>query len=131
MTNPPERLKILLNSSTPIVILETVEELRVIRMVRFVCAELHLPVFEWSIADGLSRSGSHAQVTVTAEEPEEHGQPAIGNTREPAQVLGHLETMSIDAAVVLKDFHRHMDDPVVIRRLRDVAQQFSANRRTV
>ena len=131
MTNPPERLKILLNSSTPIVILETVEELRVIRIVRFVCAELHLPVFEWSIADGLSRCGDHAPVTVTAEEPVEHGQPAIGNTREPAQVLGHLETMSIDAAVVLKDFHRHMDDPVVIRRLRDVAQQFCGSRRTV
>src|SRR5215467_11438206 len=131
MTNPPERLKILLNSSTPIVILETVEELRVIRMVRFVCAELHLPVFEWSIADGLSRSGNHAAVTAMAEEPVEHGQPAIGNTHEPAQMLAHLETMSIDAAVVLKDFHRHMDDPVVIRRLRDVAQQFCGSRRTV
>ena len=32
---------------------------------------------------------------------------------------------------MLKDFHRHMDDPVVVRRLRDVGQKFSANRRTV
>ena len=39
--------------------------------------------------------------------------------------------MSLEAAFVLKDFHRHMDDPVVVRRLRDVGQKFSANRRTV
>jgi SpoVK/Ycf46/Vps4 family AAA+-type ATPase len=32
---------------------------------------------------------------------------------------------------VLKDFHRHMDSPVVVRRLRDVGQKFSANRRTL
>ena len=39
--------------------------------------------------------------------------------------------MSLEAAFVLKDFHRHMDDPVVVRRLRDVGQKFSTNRRTV
>ena len=39
--------------------------------------------------------------------------------------------MSLEAAFVLKDFHRHMDDSVVVRRLRDVGQKFSANRRTV
>ena len=39
--------------------------------------------------------------------------------------------MTVEAVFILKDFHRHMDDPVVIRRLRDVGQKFSANRRTV
>jgi SpoVK/Ycf46/Vps4 family AAA+-type ATPase len=39
--------------------------------------------------------------------------------------------MSIEAVFVLKDFHRHMDNPVVVRRLRDVGQKFSANRRTL
>ena len=47
------------------------------------------------------------------------------------QALSNLEAMSLEAAFVLKDFHRHMDDPVVVRRLRDVGQKFSANRRTV
>ena len=147
MTNPLERLRILINSSTPVVVMETVEEVRALKMVCSVCAEMNLPVFEWSIADGLTRCGSRSPVTMQAGRPAsaqeqaqrmaqattlaEQVQTAIGNTREPAQVLGHLETMTIDAAVVLKDFHRHLDDPVVIRRLRDVAQQFSANRRTV
>src|SRR5260370_38760226 len=42
-----------------------------------------------------------------------------------------MESMTLEALFSLKDFHRHMDDPVVIRRLRDVGQKFSANRRTV
>lgn len=53
------------------------------------------------------------------------------NTREPVQALANMESMTIEAVFLLKDFHRHMDDPVVVRRLRDVGQKFSANRRTV
>lgn len=150
MINPLERLRILINSSTPIVIMETVEEMRALNMVCSACAEANLPVFEWSIADGLMRTGSKApvtvqdgrpvsqpdeqrwaQVTTLAEQIEPATQPTIGNTREPAQVLAHLESMTVAAVVMLKDFHRHLDDPIVVRRLRDVAQQFSANRRTL
>jgi len=32
---------------------------------------------------------------------------------------------------LLKDFHRHMESAVVVRRLRDVGQKFSTNRRTL
>ena len=53
------------------------------------------------------------------------------NTPDPVQALANLETMTIEAVFVLKDFHRHMDNPVVVRRLRDVGQKFSANRRTL
>ena len=56
---------------------------------------------------------------------------SIYNTREPVQALANMESMTIEAVFILKDFHRHMDDPVVVRRLRDVGQKFSANRRTV
>src|SRR5271167_3066139 len=55
---PIDRLKVLLNSSTPIVVIETVEEVRALSLVRTACSELGLAVFEWTIADGLVRSGS-------------------------------------------------------------------------
>jgi hypothetical protein len=51
---------------------------------------------------------------------------AMYNTADPVQALANLETMTIEAVFVLKDFHRHMDNPVVVRRLRDVGQKFSA-----
>ena len=56
---------------------------------------------------------------------------AIYNSRDPSQALSNLEAISTEAAFILKDFHRHMADPVVVRKLRDVGQKFSTNRRTV
>src|SRR3984885_8441466 len=135
MADALERLKILVDSSTPIVVLETAEEMRAVRMVRAACSALNLATFEWSIASGLVRSGSDVGSLVpdarvsTPQDPADS--QAIYNSREPAQMLGNLESISLEAAFILKDFHRHMDDPVVVRRLRDVGQKFSRNRRTV
>src|SRR5579862_8019786 len=138
MPDALERLKILLSSSTPIVVMETVEEMRAVRLVRAACSSLNLATFEWSIASGLVRCGSEVGELVTeAAYPaggpghDQSGAQALYNSKEPAQALSNLEAMSLEAAFVLKDFHRHMDDPVVVRRLRDVGQKFSANRRTV
>jgi SpoVK/Ycf46/Vps4 family AAA+-type ATPase len=141
-----DRLKILLDSSTPIVVMETVEEMRAVRLVRAACAALNLATFEWSIASGLLRCGNDLGEVVPeagpvsasghgagnpGHDPSDTWTQAIYNSREPAQALGNLEAMSLEAAFVLKDFHRHVDDPVVVRRLRDVGQKFSSNRRTV
>jgi ATPase family associated with various cellular activities (AAA) len=157
--DPLERLKVLINSSTPIVVMETVEEMRALSLVRTACSELSLAVFEWSIADGLVRSGSGAPVPQPARSefympgiPQGNSEAdrlvravlssgdsgagagpktAMYNTTDPVQALANLETMTIEAVFVLKDFHRHMDNSVVVRRLRDVGQKFSANRRTL
>ncbi len=171
MTDGLNRLKVLINSSTPIVVMETSEEMRAVNLVRSACSELNMATFEWSIADGLVRSGSNAPVQATnnTSVPNAWNQNVRGalssrtalgpggseserlmravmsstgsegtgaaasiyNTREPVQALANMESMTIEAVFILKDFHRHMDDPVVVRRLRDVGQKFSANRRTV
>ena len=181
MADGLERLKVLINSSTPIVVMETAEEMRAISVVRTACAELNMATFEWSIADGLVRSGSNSPAdgqkmsvqarvdqvstwtqggrtqtqtrTTLSPSSGEAGRLAqamlaslgadgaaalntgapgsIYNTREPVQALANMESMTVEAVFILKDFHRHMDDPVVVRRLRDVGQKFSANRRTV
>ena len=141
MADPLERLKTLLSSSTPIVVMETVEEVRAVRLVRVACSSLSLATFEWSIASGLVRCGSDVGQLVTeanylssnptGQDQHDIGAQALYNSKEPAQALSNLEAMSLEAAFVLKDFHRHMDDPVVVRRLRDVGQKFSTNRRTV
>src|SRR6266403_4407266 len=60
-----ERLKTLIDSSTPIVVMETVEETRAVRMVRSACAALNLATFEWSVASGLMRCGGTMGEVVT------------------------------------------------------------------
>src|SRR5216684_4153896 len=142
--SPLDRLKVLINSSTPIVVMETVEEVCAMSLVRTACSELSLPVFEWSIADGLVRCGSGVAAPVLSAVGSDAGlipktamgnasmhNTAMYNTADPVQALANLGTMTIEAVFVLKDFHRHMDNPVVVRRLRDVGQKFSANRRTL
>lgn len=174
-----DRLKVLINSSTPIVVMETSEETHAVDLVRAACSELKIATFEWSIADGLVRSGSNAPAEIHKAASPTHtdssqgwtrvnagtlaqprtvlspgggeadrltravmssmgseaaaaaGNNTIYNTREPVQALANMEAMTVEAVFILKDFHRHIDDPVIVRRLRDVGQKFSANRRTV
>ena len=156
--NPLDRLKVLINSSTPIVVMETVEEMRALALVRAACSDLSLAIFEWTIADGLVRSGSRVPVSQPVAAPRFGALPqgnseadrlaravlssstsdagasprtAMYNTADPVQALANLESVAVEAVFVLKDFHRHMENPVVVRRLRDVGQKFSANRRTL
>jgi len=174
MNDTLDRLKVLINSSTPIVVMETSEEMRAVNMVRAACTQLNMSTFEWSIADGLVHSGSNSlaegekiplqaridqarnqvhlaqprsalspsggeadrltRAMMSAMGPEATAATAGGsiyNTREPVQALANMESMTVEAVFILKDFHRHIDDPVVVRRLRDVGQKFSANRRTI
>jgi ATP-dependent 26S proteasome regulatory subunit len=180
MSDALDRLKILINSSTPIIVMETSEEMRAVSIVRTACSQLNMATFEWSIADGLVRSGSNAPLDPAKSQPHLDQTPttiwnqnsrgqsqvrtvlsptsgeaerltravlssmgaeagaaaaaapgSIYNTREPVQALANMESMTAEAVFILKDFHRHMDDPIVVRRLRDVGQKFSTNRRTV
>src|SRR5258708_13347863 len=64
MTDGLESLKILINSSTPIIVMETAEERHAVGMVRTRCSDLNMDTFEWSIADGLVRSGSNIPAEV-------------------------------------------------------------------
>jgi SpoVK/Ycf46/Vps4 family AAA+-type ATPase len=140
--DPLARLKVLLDSSTPIVVIETVEEVRAVRLVRAACASLNLATFEWTIASGLVRCGSDVGELVpdgldsaspygAASQQGLANSKAIYHSQEPAQMLSNLAAISLGAAFILKDLHRHMDEPVVVRRLRDVGQKFSENRRTI
>ena len=141
--DPLARLKVLLDSSTPIVAIESVEEVRAVRLVRAACVALNLAAYEWTIASGLVRCGSDVGEIVredrgstsaygaAAAQEALINTKAIYNSQEPAQMLANLEGISLEAAFILKDLHRHMDEPVVVRRLRDVGQKFSEHRRTI
>jgi hypothetical protein len=71
--DPLARLKVLLDSSTPIVAMETIEEVRAVRLVRAACAALNLATFEWTIASGLIRSGGDVGEVIP-------GGPAAGSS---------------------------------------------------
>ncbi|MCI0353018.1 MAG: AAA family ATPase, partial [Acidobacteriales bacterium] len=130
MASAVERLKVYIKSSSPIVVIETLEEVRALEVAKTAASDLDLAFFEWSIADGLTRTdGSFSKVRVTSEMAP--SLPPINNTQPAVGLLAHMRTLTIEGVFVLKDFHRHMEDTVVIRRLREVAQTFCTDRRTV
>jgi SpoVK/Ycf46/Vps4 family AAA+-type ATPase len=139
MVSPKELLKVIIDSNTPMVLIETAEELRALGVIREAASELNMPVFEWSVADGLQRAHGSGPVQVPPipvvlgkeQFRDENIPQPIYNTREAAEMLAHLQTLTVEAVFVLKDLHRHLDSAVVVRRLRQVGQEFERDRRTV
>ena len=139
MADALERLKILINSSTPIVVMETVEEMRAVSLVRAACADLNMAVFEWSIADGLVRSGSNvgdldrrrpiaARGIPGHEKSGSSGASTTAGAGAGARQYGGHDAGSGIHPQGLPSPHGR---PGYCTPLRDVGQKFSTNRRTL
>jgi hypothetical protein len=114
--NRIDEFKTTILSLHPIVAIETVEEERVQVLLREVATQLQLPLFEWSVTQGLLRP------------PHERG---IYGTEDPVQLLKHLATLPSEGIYWLKDFGQYLAEAAITRLLREVAQQFSRNRSTI
>jgi hypothetical protein len=112
-------LAALLRSRIPLVVVETRDESRARSLVRASAAQSRppLPVFEWAVTEGLRR------VDVDL------GSAQRFNT-DPTQVLGSIRD-GIAGVYLLLDFHPFLTDPVNIRLLKDIAQDYPRVARTV
>jgi hypothetical protein len=110
-----KQLGLLINSDYPLVYLQTWEEVRATEILGQVANELLLPLYVWTVTEGLGRAG---------------GAP-IYNTQEPAQALSTISTITGNAIFLLKDFHKHLDQDVIVRKLRDLIEQFRRARRAI
>ncbi len=117
-TPPPGRqdeLRLLVNSRHPIITVETTEEERLERLLADVAAELDVPFYTWSVTSGLARS---------------KGAP-LYNSDAPEQVLANIDNIHGDAIFLLKDFARYCETDKICRRIRDIAEKFRAERRSL
>lgn len=122
--------KTLVVSFHPMIVIETVEEERVQTLMQKACTDMQMPIFEWSIAQGLMRSPESPDnrwQNEYAPPGAKRGQ-ALPKTAEPIDMLRHIQDMSFKAIFWLKDFAPHLKDAVVARQFREVVQQFSLNR---
>ncbi|MDF0673740.1 MAG: AAA family ATPase [Nitrospira sp.] len=109
-------LRTLIRSSHPLVVIETVEEERVLALLQSVTAQERMPLFEWSITRGLTRA--------------DEGLTLSKLTATPLAVLQHLHGLTVEAVFWLKDLGPHLQDPAVCRQLREVAVVYSRSRAT-
>jgi hypothetical protein len=103
-------LEIILRSRTPLIVMETRDERRVLRLLQAIgmrssTAE-YMPLFRWTITDGLQRLDIDLA-------------PQLVNS-EPADVLKHIRAVSKPGIYTLLDFHPFLDDPVHIRLIKDI-----------
>jgi ATP-dependent 26S proteasome regulatory subunit len=113
--NKHDDLRLLVNSRHPIITIETPEEERVEQFLFQVSAELAVPLYTWSVTSGLAKA---------------HGAP-IYNTDSPEQALANIALLQGDGIFLLKDFARYCDNDKVCRRLRELAEKFRAERRSI
>jgi hypothetical protein len=117
----------LLLSFHPIIVIETVEEERVQNLLQVTTQEMKLPLYEWSLTEGLTRSRSTTDNRWVDEcaPPSSNKPAAFEGSFEPVDVLDTIHEITHKAVFWLKDFTKHLHEPVVARKLREVAQFFS------
>ena len=114
-------LELVLRSRAPIVIVETQDERRVLSMLKSMsiaaASDAYLPLFRWTITDGLQR------IDIDLE-------PQPLNS-EPTDVLKHIRVVTKPGIYVLLDFHPFLDDPVHVRLLKDICIRYRETPRQI
>jgi len=76
---------------------------------------LNVPLYVWSVTEGLGKAGG----------------AALYNSDQPEQALANIATIQGNAIFLLKDFARYCDNDRISRRLRDLADGFRTARRCI
>lgn len=101
-------LELMLRSKVPIIIVETHEETRILKLFTKLSIKLFRPIYQWSITQGLQRL--------------DIDYPAQSHNSEPGTVISHIKSTTTKSGIyLLLDFHPYLDDPILIRKLREVA----------
>ncbi|MCS6285818.1 MAG: AAA family ATPase [Nitrospira sp.] len=109
-------LRTLIRSCHPLIVIETVEEERVLALLQSVAAQERMPLFEWSITKGLTRA--------------DDGPTLSKMTATPLALLQHLNGLTVEAVFWLKDLAPHLQDAAVARQLREVLAVYHKTRAT-
>jgi ATP-dependent 26S proteasome regulatory subunit len=105
VANDFEQLKGLLAAKTPIVLIESHEEAKVLEMLERFCLLNEVKLWRWSVTEGLR--------TVNRKE-------SAFNTTKIDDALRHIEKSPANAIYVFLDAHQFIEDPVVLRNIRDI-----------
>ncbi len=110
-------LELLLRSHVPLIAVETDEEQRVRELFCRLIPRLGRPLFTWSITDGLRRLDIEG--------------PPMEGTSDPGDFLRHLRSNAQAGVYLAPDFHPYVSDPIHVRLLKEIAQGYGDNPRTV
>ena len=130
-------LDVLLRSRVPIIVVDSRDEAQVLKALTAACRGLPsppplprtpgasaaplrpgLPLFQWTVTDGLRRMDV------------EMG-PPLRTLAQPPDILKHIRATPLAGVYALLDFHPYLQDPTIVRLLKDIAQDYEHCARTV
>lgn len=140
-------LSALIRSRTPIIIIETMEEVRALKLLTELVNGRDQALYRWSAATGLAQlnfryGGAPAPRTrhtlsLVGDDDRNTPEPTAGREREiddtralPA-ALQFIDRRGQSGLYILLDVHPYLEDPVVIRLLREIALDHAVDDRTL
>jgi SpoVK/Ycf46/Vps4 family AAA+-type ATPase len=107
-------LELLIHGHTPILQIETHEEKRALDLLVRIATSNVIPLFKWSVTEGLRRVDIDLGVQ--------------RHNAEPKDVLGHIKSSAVDGIYVLLDFDPYIQEPVNERYVKEIAMQFEGTK---
>jgi AAA+ superfamily predicted ATPase len=114
-----QELDVLVRARYPLVYLVTSEEQRLVAILAELADAHGKALLGWSVTKGFRRLGGSRTGSV----------PEVG--REPLDAIAAVEKLAEPSLVVLSDFHPYLQDPAVVRSLRELSHALKATFTTV
>lgn len=130
-------LEVLLRSRVPIIVVDSRDEAQVLKALAGACRQVTapapgprsagastiptrtgLPLFQWTVTDGLKRLDADMG-------------PPQRMLAQPPDILKHIRATVLAGVYALLDFHPYLQDPTIVRLLKDIAQDYERCARTV
>ncbi|MCU7878709.1 MAG: hypothetical protein KZQ84_18275 [Candidatus Thiodiazotropha sp. (ex Lucinoma borealis)] len=122
--NDKHDLDIILAGHFPIIVMRSHEELRALGLLRDIGVQQGRPLMMWSVTDGIRRDKSSSSgASINWEEVTYDGQEAARKEEatNPEVMLEKILSEKNKPIVVLLDFHPYLNNPKVIRRLKEIS----------
>ncbi len=113
MKNLVEEISLCIKSRYPILYLVTSEESRAEKLVRQAAEVTKKSCFFWSATEGFYNSDK------------------FGKTKAPMDALNAILGYTEPGLFILKDFHPYLEDPLIIRKLRDIIASLKKSYKTL
>ncbi len=108
-------IETLIRARYPLIYVVSFEENRVEAAMRKIAASRKKQLFSWTITGGLElQDGSF-----------------ITELKDPIKVLEYILQSDVNGLFLLRDYHPYLNDPVVVRKLRDVAHSLKTTMKNV
>ncbi len=107
-------LNIILKANVSLVVVETYDEQRAIELMRGQFETINFPALRWSVSDGLGPLGFGVEFK------------EYDSYTDPEALLKYIKSQPA-SAFVLCDFHPFLDDPKIIRHLKDIILRYKCN----